>query len=377
MLRYLLEKEFKQLFRNPFLPKLFLMMPLVMVFVFPHAANQEVRHLSVVVVDHDHTPLSLRLVEQLQAVRAFDLQTTAPSYDHALQLVEEGESDLIFELPRGFDRDVRRGHAVVSLAANAVNGAKAGIGVGYCSQVVADFGRKMATEGKVKRLAEEAAVGIVVQQRPLSIAPRYLFNPTLNYKHYMLPAIIAMLLVLVVGFLPTFNIVGEKERGTLEQINVTPIRPVTFILSKLLPYWCVGGFLLCYAMMLAGLYYDLWPAGNIATLFLFAALFILVISSLALVVSSHSNTTQSAAMLTYFFLILFILMSGLLTPIASMPDWAQKLSFLNPFRYFMEAMRWLYLKGATLADLRIHALILTAMAATTGIWAALSYRKQE
>ena len=192
----------------------------------------------------------------------------------------------------------------------------------------------------------------------------------------MIPAIIAMLLVLVVGFLPTFNIVGEKERGTMEQINVSPIRPSTFVLSKLIPYWCVGLFLLVYALLLAGVCYGLWPQGSVAALFLFAMLFILIVSSLALVVSCHSDTMQSAAMLMYFFLILFILMSGLLTPVASMPDWAQWVAAVNPFRYFMEAMRSLYLKGASPADLRLPLAALATMAVASGTWAALSYRKQ-
>lgn len=380
MLRYLLAKEFKQLFRNTFLPKLFLFMPLMMVLVFPHAANQEVRHLSVVVVDHAGGVLSRRLVEKVRATPQFDLRAAVPSFAHALRLVEEGDADLILEIPRGFEREVREGRAVVAVAANAVNGTKAGLGMGYCSQVVADFGQRLVAEGKVR--AADTPIGAstdpatAVQQRPLTLAPRYLFNPTLDYKHYMIPAIIAMLLVLVVGFLPTFNIVGEKERGTMEQINVSPIRPSTFVLSKLIPYWCVGLFLLVYALLLAGVCYGLWPQGSVAALFLFAMLFILIVSSLALVVSCHSDTMQSAAMLMYFFLILFILMSGLLTPVASMPDWAQWVAAVNPFRYFMEAMRSLYLKGASPADLRLPLAALATMAAASGTWAALSYRKQ-
>ena len=151
MLRYLLAKEFKQLFRNTLLPELFLFMALMMVLVFPHAANQEVRHLSVVVVDHAGGVLSRRLVEKVRATPQFDLRAAVPSFAHALRLVEEGDADLILEIPRGFEREVREGRAVVAVAANAVNGTKAGLGVGYCSQ-----GKGQSPKGKSARQTHQS-----------------------------------------------------------------------------------------------------------------------------------------------------------------------------------------------------------------------------
>ena len=184
-----------------------------------------------------------------------------------------------------------------------------------------------------------------------------------------------MLLILLVGFLPALNIVGEKEKGTIEQINVTPVGKFDFILSKLIPYWVVGLLVLGYSMVLARLIYGQEPVGNIWVIFLFATLFILVVSSMGLIVSNYSDTTQQAALVMFFFLVIFILLSGLITPVTSMPEWAKAFTRINPLRYFIEAMRTLYLKGSNLYELRHHFYALSVYAAAMWIWAIRSYQK--
>lgn len=371
MLVYLLEKEWKQLLRNPFLPKLFLVLPLMLMLVFPYAANQEVKHLNVVVVDLDGTALARRLTEKVGASPFFDLVAVERSQAAAMRLIDAGEADVVLTLPLDFDRGLAlRERPTLDVATNAVNGIKGGIGQAYLGQILADFARELRQEGALP--LPVATYSSVVP----TVRERFLFNPSLDYRSFMVPAIIAMLLVLVVGFLPTFNIVGEKERGTMEQINVTPIRPAVFILSKLIPYWCVALFLLAYAMLAGWLFHGVAPVGSIALILLFAIAFALIISSLALLVSTYSPTTQAAALLMFFFLIIFLLMSGLLTPVASMPDWAQHIAAANPFRYFIEAMRAIYLKGSGFADLRAHFYTLLAMAAGTMAWAVVAYRKR-
>ena len=158
---------------------------------------------------------------------------------------------------------------------------------------------------------------------------------------------------------------------------MTPIGRFAFIFSKLIPYWAVGLFILSYSMLLTRLIYGYVPAGSFGLIYLFATLFILVVSSLGLIVSNYSDTAQQAALVMFFFLVIFILLSGLLTPISSMPRWAQTITFLNPLRYFIEVMRSLYLKGSTFHDLlpNFHALSLYAILAW--IWAIWSYRKVE
>lgn len=366
---FLIEKEFKQMMRNIILPKVFVMLPLALVTIMPFAATQEVKNLTVTVVDNDHSQWSERLVHKMAASRYFTLNATAPSYGKALRNVEAGRSDFIVEIEPGFERNlIRDGMSHVLVSANAVNGVKAGLGSSYLAQIIASYSAELREEHGL-------SAGDVTMAQGFDIVPRYLFNGTLDYKRFMIPALMAMLLILTVGFLPALNIVGEKERGTIEQMNVTPVGRFEFILSKLIPYWCVGLVMLAYAMSLAYVIHGHVPAGSIGVIFLFATVFILVVSSLGLIVSNYSDTTRQAALTIFFFLVIFILMSGLLTPVAGMPSWAKAITTLNPLRYFIEAIRALYLKGSTLHDLMPHFLKLTAFAVATWGWAIYSYRK--
>ena len=207
------------------------------------------------------------------------------------------------------------------------------------------------------------------------MAPYYQFNPHLDYKVFMVPALMVMMLTLLSGFLPALNIVGEKEKGTIEQMNVTPVGKFPFVLSKLVPYWFVGFLVLTYSMLLAWWVYGLIPAGNLLTIYLFASIYILVVSGLGLVISNNSATMQQALFVMFFFLMIFILMSGLFTPVGSMPEWAQYITKLNPLRYFIEVMRMVYLKGSSFSELIPYFRSLCIFAITLNVWAILSYKK--
>lgn len=364
VLRYLIEKEFKQMTRNIILPLVFVLLPLFVVNTVPRAATQEVKNLKVSIVDNDHSTLSARLARKLAASSYFTLTDASPSFAVALHSVEAGTADFVVEIEPGFEKHLMTNAAAhVAISANAVNGVKAGLGSSYLSQIVADF---------TANLQSEHGIG---GRQAFKAMPRYLFNTTLDYKRFMIPALMAMLLILIVGFLPALNIVGEKEKGTIEQINVTPVGKFDFILSKLIPYWCVGLVILAYAMVLAKAIYGYAPVGNVGLTFLFATLFILVVSSLGLIVSNYSETTQQAALVMFFFLVIFILMSGLITPVTSMPNWAQAITRLNPLRYFIEAMRALYLKGSGIVQLLPQLVALCVFAAVLWVWAIVSYRK--
>ncbi len=184
-----------------------------------------------------------------------------------------------------------------------------------------------------------------------------------------------MLLILIVGFLPALNIVGEKEKGTIEQMNVTPVTKGDFIMSKLIPYWIVGLLIFSYAMLMGYVFHGVAPAGSLWLIYLCAIIFILVVSSFSLIVSNYSDTTQQAALVMFFFLVIFILMSGLLTPVVNMPEWAQKITLVNPLRYYIDAMRTLYLKGSSLQELSSNYIAMSIYAVVVGIWAIVSYRK--
>ncbi|GAB6394401.1 MAG: ABC transporter permease [Bacteroidales bacterium] len=363
MLRFLIEKEFKQIFRHPFIPKLIFIFPVMMLLIMPWAANLDIENMNLCVIDNDHSSLSNRLVRKVTASGYFRLTGIAQSNAEAIESVDACRSDAILEIGNGFERDLyRTGVANVMISVNAVNGTKGGIGSQYLASIVRDFADDVAAETGA-RYASPAVV------------PQFVFNTRLDYKIFMVPALIVMLLTLLTGFLPALNIVNEKEAGTIEQINVTPVHKFTFIIAKLIPYWIIGYIVLCIVMTLAALVYKLTPAGSLATLFLYATIYVLVVSGLGLVVSNYSNTLQEAMFLIFFFTMIFILMSGLLTPVASMPGWAQAITCFNPLRYFMEVMRAIYLKGSGMANLLPQFFTLCGFAIVFIGWAAWSYKK--
>ena len=192
----------------------------------------------------------------------------------------------------------------------------------------------------------------------------------------MIPALMIILFILICGFLPALSIVGEKESGTIEQINVTPVSRLTFTLAKLIPYWIIGMFVLTVAMIVARLVYGLTPVGSIGVIYFGAMLFILTISGLSLTIANFSETMQQTMFVMFFFVMIFMLMSGLLTPIDSMPDWAQKFTVILPPHYFVEILRSVYLKGTALAELWSNFAALGVFALIFNILAAITYKKQ-
>lgn len=206
---------------------------------------------------------------------------------------------------------------------------------------------------------------------------QYRYNPTLDYRAYMIPALMTLLVLILCGVLPALNIVSEKEIGTIEQINVTPISRLTFTMGKLIPFWVIGLVAVGLGVAVGGLVYGVWPAGSLWLILLASLLFTSVASGFGLVVSNYSTTLRQALFVIYFFVMIFILMGGLFTPIASMPRWAQTVTYGLPTRYYGEAMRALYLKGSSFADLLPQFGALALMAVGLGAWAVVSYRKTE
>lgn len=377
MLRFLVEKEFKQLFRNPFLPRLIVMFPLMALLVLPLAASFEIRSLNLAVVDRDGSPSSRRLAAKVAASGYFVRQSDAGDYRAALRSIELGDADLALEIPAGFERDLQDGRgASVLISADNVNATKGGLGSAYLSRIVADFSAELTGEsGTSAAAAGAAAAGRGVAAAP-ELVPRFRYNPHLRYPVLMVPALMVMVLTMICGFLPALNIVSEKESGTIEQMNVTPVRRFDFILSKLIPYWAVGFAVLSVCFVIARLVYGLVPAGTLATLYLFAAVFILAVSGFGLVISNYARTIQQAMFMMFFFVISFILLSGLYTPVDSMPPWARRISDFSPLYYFIKTMRMVYLKGSGLAELWGPLAALCGFALFSNAWAIASYRKR-
>lgn len=348
--------------RNPIIPRLIVVFPCMMMLLMPWAATLEVKDSRLCVVDQDHSTLSHRLTDKIAATPSFRLTAIPESYAEALQLIRQGDADAILELPPQMEHDFIRGEAVdIQISANAVNGTKGSLSSAYLVSVVSAFFSAESDQG--------------MRQPQFRIEERSLFNPLLDYKVFMVPALMVMLLTMLCGFLPALNIVSEKEVGTIEQLNVTPLSKPVFILGKLLPYWVVGLLVLSICFVLAHLIYGLMPAGSWGVLYFFACIYILIMSGVGLVISNHSSTMQQAMFVMFFFMLVFILMSGLFTPVASMPLWAQWVAQINPLTHFNQVMRMIYLKGSNISDLLPQLLVLLGFMAFFNVWAVVSYKK--
>ena len=343
MIKYLIQKEFLQIRRNAFLPKLIIMFPIVIMCVMPWVMQMEVKNIVVDVVDIDHTVESQRLVQQIAASNYFIFGGQKATYAEAMKDIEKGKADVILE--------VRDGKYLI--AANAVNGTKGSMGSAYLSQIVTSN----------------------VTHHTSNITPLTLYNKGQNYKLYMIPALFAIVMMLMTGFLPTLNIVGEKEAGTIEQINVTPVSKWSFILAKLIPYWLIALFVITVCLLLAWLVYGITPAGPVWLIYVLAMLLALFFSSFGLIVSNYSDTMQQAMFVMWFFVVSIMLLSGLFTPTRSMPQWAYLTTYINPMHYFIDAIRTVFIRGGGLHETANQVLALAGIGTLMGCWAVQSYKK--
>lgn len=360
----LLKKEFTKIRRDSFLPKLILSFPILIMLISPMLATMDVRNVNVAVVDFDHSTTSHRIISHIKASNYFSLVGATSEFNLAMEGLEEGKVDVIVQIPNHFERDMAISTPEkISITANAVNATKGSMGTQYIIQTIACA----LVELRNEKAPNQVSGLITVQNR---------FNPTLNYRHYMIPALMIIIFILVCGFLPALSIVEEKEVGTIEQINVSPVSRFTFTLSKLIPYWIIGIFVLIAAMFVAHLVYGLVPTGSFWVILLGTVLFILTISGFSLTAANFSDTMQQIMFVLFFFIMIFILMSGLLTPIDSMPKWAQILTYGLPPRYFVDILRSVYLKGTTLSELWQNFVALASFALLFNILASVTYRKQ-
>ena len=368
MLKYLLQKEFLQIRRNKFLPRLIFLFPIVIMCVMPWVMDMEVRNIVVEVVDNAHTPLSSRLIHCIEASDYFVFRGTADTYNQALSHVEEGTTDIILE--------IRTPKAKASLpafhiAANAVNGTKGSLGTNYLSQIIAQEVSQKATLSLISRSTSQIEPAAQVPNASVF----YLYNPHLNYKLYMIPALTAILIMLFTGFLPALNIVSEKEVGTIEAVNVTPVKKSLFILSKLIPYWLIAMFILTICFILAWLVYGITSAGNVLLIYLLAVLLSFVFSGFGLIVSNKNSTMQQAVFVMWFCVVCFMLLGGLFTPVRSMPDWAYLTTYVNPIYYFITGVRTVFVRGGAFCDITPQVIALSTFALVMSLGAVYTYKK--
>ena len=368
-LPYILRKEFRQIFRNPVILRMIVMLPIVQLIVIPLAADFEIKNISLSLVDHDHSPASRLLVKKIEASGYFLLNDYSDGYNHGLREFEKGHSDLILEIPAHFEKEfVSSGHTHVLVAANAINSVKAGMGSGYLTRIIS------ATAGELREKA--MPLPVLAESGMIDIQSKNLYNPHLRYPLFMIPGILVFLVTMVGAYMCSLNIVKEKETGTIEQINVTPIRKYEFILGKLIPFWVIGlGVFSIGLLGVARLLYHIVPVGSLLVVYSYLALYLFAILGLGLLISTFSENQQQAMSVAFFVMMIGLLMSGLFTPISSMPEWAQGISRCNPLTYFIEVMRMVVIKGSSFRHVRMQYLVMLGMAVFFNGWAVLNFRK--
>lgn len=369
VLRFILQKEFRQIFRDKTILAMMFFLPIIQLIIMPLAADFDVKNINLAYVDMDHSSYSRQLISKIGASGYFRITGAPGSYAGGLKMIEEGNADLVLEIPAGFERNlVREGSQQVSIAADAINSTKSGIGGGYLMAVIQDFNSGL--DVNVKAAGKGAGV-------PNSIVLKNTnwYNPRAAYKYYMVPGILVLLLTMIGGFITALNIVKEKEIGTIEQINVTPIQKWQFILGKLVPFWIVGIIVFTLGLVVMYVIYGIFPKGSLLVLYLFAAVYLIALLGLGLLISTFADTQLQAMFVAFFFIMIFMLMSGFFTSIDSMPSWARTLSLFTPVTHFITVVRLIVLKGSGLAAVKTELFYLIAFAIGLNGLAIYNYRK--
>lgn len=318
-------------------------MPLFQMVVLVFAATLEMKNIEMVVVDKDLSNVSRRLYGKFESSPFFTVKEFTFSIDEAEDMLRSNDADIILHIPVGFERNlIREEGGQIQLLVDAVNATTAGLSNAYATSVLRDFNERIIIE------TMGAAAGDMGQ---VSIRHAFWYNPDLNYKIFMLPGILVILITMIGMMLTALNVVREKELGTAEQINVTPIRKYQFITGKLLPFWIIALFELSFGLTVGKIFFHLPMEGSIALLFLFASVYLLVALAIGLFLAAISNSQIQVMFLMFFFFLTFMLMSGIFTPVESMPDWAIKVNTVNPIAYFIRVIRMILLKGSGFADI--------------------------
>ena len=364
-LGFLLEKEFRQLLRNRQLLRTLLLAPLIQLILLPMAADYSVKNISIAVVDNDHSTTSRRLIEKIASSGYFKLREYTASYPEALKEVEQDKADLALQIPLHFERDlVREDRKTVFVAINAIEGTKANLGGAYLGSIVTDFNEDLRLQWQVSQPTTQ-----------VTVATSNWYNPFLNYHLYMVPAILVTLVTAMVAMQSAFNIVQEKESGTIEQINVTPIKKHIFIIGKMVPYMALGIVLFTMGLLVGWALYGIVPLGSLWVLYGSLVVYLFSMLGLGLLIATYCGTQQQAMSLSFFFINIFNMMSGVFTAVDSMPGWAQAIVASFPPSHFIKIMRPVVLKGSGFSDILPEILWLLGLGLVLNVWAVLNYRK--
>ncbi|MCX7832664.1 MAG: ABC transporter permease [Ignavibacteria bacterium] len=366
---HILRKEFLQIFRNKAMIPIIFLMPLVQLLVLAHAVTFEIKNISFAVVDFDKTKFSRELISKFSSNGYFILKNYYENTEEALNGFRKNKYKLIIQIPKGFEKDyIVSGKTKLQVLINAEDMSAAGIINNYSSEIIKQFNTDIMQESIF--VPQTTSIPII------EINFSNWYNPELNYKTYMVPGILVILVSLIGIFLTSMNITREKELGTIEQINVTPIRKYQFVFGKLFPFWIIGMLELAFGMVTGIILFNIPLLGNPLLIFFIAAIYLVVVLSIGLFISTITNTQQQAMFIAWFFMMLFVLLGGVFTPVEYMPQWAKIIAFFNPIAHFTRVIRMIMLKGSDMKDVlqTIYILIIYGfITSTLSVWL---YRKR-
>lgn len=364
----ILNKEFLQVIRNKAMIPLIFFLPVIQLLILSNAATYEIKNIKFNVVDFDQSHFSRDLVSKFTASNYFVLNDVSFSVNNSEESFKKNQSKLIVHIPKDFEKNFRsNGLTELQLVINAEDGSAAGIINNYASNIIRQFNVDKSIEANMK-------MDVV----PLiNINYSNWYNPELDYKTYMVPGILVVLVTMIGAFLSGMNVVKEKEIGTIEQLNVTPIKKYQFIIGKLMPFWIIGMGELIFGLVIGILIYDIPLIGNPLNILMLASVYLFVVLGMGLLISTLTDTQQQAMFVAWFLLVLFILMGGIFTPVESMPQWAQAIAIFNPIAQFNRAMRMIMLKGSGFKDLLPTLYFFIAYAGVMMSLAVWRYRKTE
>lgn len=371
-LLFIIQKEFIQVIRNRAILPLLTVAPIIQLIVLSNAASNEIRNVNISIIDKDHSSYSRQLVQKIEASDRFTLVSAPFSEEEGDRELQSGHSDIILEIPVAFERDFLKNKGnTLQVLVNAINGQQAIVGSAYLTQIIQSFNQDIRIDAAPQMVAMKASTPII------EITSSNWYNPDLDYKTFMVPGIMGELVTILILVLTAMNIVREREIGTIEQINVTPIKKWQFILGKMIPFLFIGLLILTVGLTVGKLLFDIPMVGNLGLVFAYCIVNIAAVLGLGLFISNFVDTQQQAMFIAFFFAMIFILMSGLFTPIESMPEWAQICTIPNPVAHFVTVMRQVLLKGSHFADIQYEFIVTGILAIIFNFFAVVSYRKQE
>ena len=364
----LIRKELLQIFRNKLIMRVIIMAPVVQLIVLVFAANFEIKHLNLGVIDRDNTALSHSMKNSFVSSGYFKIKDISKNYTEALKEFDKENVDIILEIPDNFERDLKNGiRPSIFLAVNAINSMKAGVASSYIAKTMETYYTSDAFQKATKIISSS--------QSSINIEYSDWYNPHLDYKSYMLPGILCVIITIMGILLTALNVVREKEIGTIEQLNVIPITKAQFIIGKLVPFLLVGIVQFTLGTIIAVSLFSLHIEGSIFLLYIMIFVYLFVILGIGFFISLISETQSQAMFVSLFCMFIFILMSGIFTPIESMPYWAQKIVMVNPTYYMVDAMRLIILKGSTFYNVIRDFSVLLAMGVIINLMTFKFYKK--